>query len=152
MDWLVVLFKWEIMLVPIVRELSKYGKGEPMDIGTLKRHLDCCFRLIELHNSVVTSASFDKSIKLWDISLYIITCIATLTGHTQDVCCLIQLRNGDLVSVSYDKTIKIWNIETKVCIQTLIGHTNVVRDLFELKNGNIVSGSWDGTIKIWERI
>ena len=80
------------------------------------------------------------------------TCIATLTGHTDQLWCLIELKNGDLVSGSSDKTIKIWNIERRACFQTLNGHTDTVRDLFELKNGNINSGGWDGTIKMWKRI
>ena len=52
------------------------------------------------------SASYDSSIKLWDIESG--KCINTLEGHKGWVQDIKILPNGSLVSVGKDKAIRIW--------------------------------------------
>ena len=54
----------------------------------------------------IASASFDKTIKIWDIDEK--KCINTIKGHKQDITILYLLSDGRLVSGSTDMKIKIW--------------------------------------------
>lgn len=101
--------------------------------------------LIELRNTNVASASWDKTIKIWDINTH--TCKNTLNGHLEMVQSLTELKTGELVSASWDRTIKIWELKKFTCTHTLIGHSNMVLCLLQLNNEDLVSGSHDATIR-----
>jgi len=45
-----------------------------------------------------------------------LTCVNTLTRHTESVSCMISLPNGIIVSGSYDKTMKIWDTSSGKCV------------------------------------
>ena len=60
----------------------------------------------EISNNLFASASFDKTIKIWNISQ--MDCVQTLTGHQANVICLLYHSSGNLISCSTDHTIKIW--------------------------------------------
>ena len=68
----------------------------------------------------VASGSFDKTIKIWDISHKKL--IATGTGHTQLIVSIKAFREQKqprLASGSKDGTIKIWNCETYQLLHTI---------------------------------
>ena len=73
---------------------------------TLQGHTDFVRKLALFNNKVLCSASFDSSIKLWDIKSG--ECINTLKGHNGWVFDIKMLPNGSLVSVGKDKAIRIW--------------------------------------------
>jgi WD40 repeat protein len=105
--------------------------------------------MISLPNNYIATTSLDKTIKIWDLSKYIL--VKTLEGHTDQIYCIALLSDGNIASGSYDRTIKIWDSKNDYkCINTLNGHTHCVKCLLVLKNGNLVSGSWDKCIKVWD--
>eukprot|EP01132_Coremiostelium_polycephalum_P007927 gene7927-9753_t len=95
------------------------------------------------------SASFDKSIKLWDaVSGKFIGNCRGHVGAVYQVCW-----SGDsryLISGSKDSTLKIWDVKTKKMFKELPGHADEVYTVDWSPNGMMVaSGSKDRLLKIW---
>ncbi|CAO3675174.1 unnamed protein product [Umbelopsis vinacea] len=99
------------------------------------------------------SASWDKTIRLWDLNTG--TTTRRFIGHTNDVLSVsFSADNRQIVSGSRDRTIKLWNTlgECKYNI-TEGGHTewvSCVRFSPNPANPVIVSGGWDKVVKVWE--
>ncbi|MBW4606442.1 MAG: AAA-like domain-containing protein [Hassallia sp. WJT32-NPBG1] len=98
----------------------------------------------------VASGSWDRTIKIWDISTGKL--IRTLTGHSQVVSSVAFSSDGKTVaSGSWDKTIKIWDISIGKLIRTLKGHSSYVNSVAFSSDGKTIAfGSRDKTIKIWD--
>lgn len=105
------------------------------------------------------SASFDRTIKVWDISTAASTdrfdrrskVEYTLIGHSAAVRALAVTPDGrHLVSGSSDHTIKIWDLQNRQIERTLIGHESGVWSLSVTTDGQrLVSASDDHTLRIW---
>ncbi|EGG24451.1 WD40 repeat-containing protein [Cavenderia fasciculata] len=95
------------------------------------------------------SASFDKSIKLWDAANN--KFLGNFRGHVgavYQVCWSSDSRY--LVSGSKDSTLKIWDIKTKKMTIELPGHADEVYTVDWSPDGqSVVSGSKDRLLKIW---
>ena len=61
--------------------------------------------IIQLSSGILASASYDKTIKLYDINGNEYKVIQTLTYHTNYATKIIELKNNKLVSCSSDKSI-----------------------------------------------
>jgi predicted NACHT family NTPase len=98
--------------------------------------------------TTLASASFDKTVKLWDIRTG--ECIKTLQGHGRVNSVSISPDGTTLASGSDDKTVKLWDIHTGECFKTFQGHTDAVSSVEISPDGRIVaSSSNDETIKLW---
>eukprot|EP00823_Brevimastigomonas_motovehiculus_P003672 TRINITY_DN227_c0_g1_i13.p1 TRINITY_DN227_c0_g1~~TRINITY_DN227_c0_g1_i13.p1 ORF type:complete len:432 (+),score=95.81 TRINITY_DN227_c0_g1_i13:35-1330(+) len=89
-------------------------------LQTLRGHSNGILSLCILKkNGWLASGSYDKNVKLWDLSKG--ECVATLTGHTSEVYGLAQLPHQDnlFVSCSYDQTLKIWDVTSLRCMLTI---------------------------------
>ncbi|KAI9271482.1 guanine nucleotide-binding protein subunit beta-2-like 1 [Phascolomyces articulosus] len=101
----------------------------------------------------VLSASWDKTLRLWDLNTG--TTTRRFVGHTNDVMTVsFSADNRQIVSGSRDKTIKLWNTlgECKFSL-TEDGHqdwVSCVRFSPNPANPVIVSGGWDKLVKIWD--
>lgn len=103
----------------------------------------------------VFSASYDKTIIVWDItregeSNYG-NILTTLQGH-EDVVHDIALSPviESLVSASWDKTLRSWDIENGETLSTFEGHTGKVAYVSLISHGRrVVSSSEDKSIKVW---
>lgn len=97
----------------------------------------------------IASASFDKSIKLWNG----ITgeFVATFRGHVGPVYQVsFSPDSRFLVSGSKDSTVKIWNLRTKALHSNLPGHQDEVYAVDWAPTGDyIATGGKDRTLKIW---
>ncbi|WP_330926814.1 WD40 repeat domain-containing protein [Candidatus Sororendozoicomonas aggregata] len=144
-------------------QLDKTPAGEKMPHSTpkcsiryqetLTGHKGCVTSLLVLPDGRLVSGSYDKTIKIWDLSKpQGHRCVAILTGHSGEVLALTLLPDGRLVSGSADNTIKVWDLskpEGERCVGTLVGHTSSVTSVTAMSDGRLVSGSWDRTIKVW---
>ncbi|XP_071620597.1 F-box and WD repeat domain containing protein 10B [Heliangelus exortis] len=92
----------------------------------------------------VLSASFDLSIRCWDI--YSGACVKIFIGHFGTITCL-DLHEEQFVSGAKDGMVKVWNLRRGKCLRTLRHGTAV----WAVKMGSthIVSGCEQGLVKVW---
>ena len=97
------------------------------------------------------SASFDKSIRLWDGRTG--KFIATLRGHVQAVYQLAWSADSRLlVSGSADSTIKLWSMKTKKLENDLPGHGDEIYAVDWSPDGQrVVSGGKDKVLRLWSK-
>src|SRR6266536_84133 len=98
----------------------------------------------------IVSASWDKTLKVWDARTGEERC--TLHGHADAVFgCAISPSGDTIVSASDDQTLKVWDARTGEERCTLHGHASYVRGCaISLSGDTIVSASWDQTLKVWD--
>lgn len=98
---------------------------------------------------VIASASFDKTIKLWNSQSGAL--LQTLEGHEKGVFDIAFSPDGQkIVSASTDRTIKIWDRNGEL-LQTLEGHEGGIYDVAFSNDGQLIaSASLDNTVKLWK--
>ncbi|PRP78603.1 hypothetical protein PROFUN_13552 [Planoprotostelium fungivorum] len=98
---------------------------------------------------MLASASFDKSIKLWNAANG--NFVGTMRGHVEAVYQVCWSSDSRLIcSGSKDSTLKVWDVRTKKLKQDLPGHADQVFSVDWSPDGQrVASGSKDKTIKIW---
>eukprot|EP01132_Coremiostelium_polycephalum_P010049 gene10049-12318_t len=118
---------------------------------------DCIFKLedhsgevncitIDMEKNYLFSCSFDKSIKVWDLTT--MKCIKTLNGHTKSVKSIF-VSGKYLFSASNDMSIKVWDLDMMMCIYGMSdAHDGWITSLQLYKNA-LYSGARDGTLKDW---
>lgn len=104
--------------------------------------------LIEFDSDRIISASYDKSIKVWDSNTY--NLLFELKGHTEFIRCLLKLDRSKFASGANDHTIKVWDIDEQKLIYTIQGSTCFVLNLTQLEQNLWASGTGDGNIILWD--
>ena len=101
------------------------------------------------NDSLLASASQDKSIRLWQTSD--MTPLATLNGHKRGVWRVVfSPVEKCIASCSGDRTVRLWSVVDYSCLRTLEGHTSSVLAVKFINHGQqLVSGSSDGLIRLW---
>ena len=84
-----------------------YSKGQWTENKKKKVHDGWIASLCELSGNRLVSSSYDKTLKVWDISQDKFTLLKTLKGHDEHVFKVISLTNDIIASGSYDRTIRI---------------------------------------------
>ncbi|MFN6454393.1 MAG: ribosome assembly protein 4 [Nostoc sp. EfeVER01] len=126
-------------------------ENRPIEVNTLEGHSNGVISVAFSPNrQQLASASYDKTIKIWDVSSGKL--LKTLTGHSESVYSVVYSPNGQqLASASTDKTIKIWDVSSGKLLKTLTGHSNSVISVVYSPNGQqLASAGDDKTIKIWD--
>jgi len=91
--------------------LEKNKQSERTCIATLTERIGGMGTLAVLPNGRLVSDSYDKTLKVWDLSKDEgERCIATLTGNTSWVNTITALPDGRVVSGADDKTLKVWDL------------------------------------------
>jgi WD40 repeat protein len=109
------------------------------------------YQVISSDGAYALSASWDKTLRLWELSTGVTT--RQFIGHTKDVLSVsFSADNRQIVSGSRDRTIKLWNTlgDCKFTI-TEAGHTewvSCVRFSPNPQNPVIVSSGWDKLVKV----
>uniref|UniRef100_A0A1B6GE01 NLE domain-containing protein n=1 Tax=Cuerna arida TaxID=1464854 RepID=A0A1B6GE01_9HEMI len=98
----------------------------------------------------IASASFDKSIRLWDGRTG--KFLSTLRGHVQAVYMVAWSSDSRLlVSGSADSTLKVWNMKTRKLDQDLPGHADEVFAVDWAPDGlKVASGGKDKVLRLWQ--
>ncbi len=113
--------------------------------------VDSSFQVISSDGAYALSASWDKTLRLWELATGVTT--RRFVGHTNDVLSVsFSADNRQIVSGSRDRTIKLWNTlgDCKFTI-TDKGHTewvSCVRFSPNPQNPVIVSAGWDKLVKV----
>jgi len=96
---------------------------------------------------VLASASYDKTIKLWELRQQ---SQLILRGHDDDVRDVTFSANGErIATASNDKTVKIWDRLGQL-LHSLNGHTERIYSVsFSPDGERLASASRDGTIRLW---
>ncbi|XP_034946239.1 notchless protein homolog 1 [Chelonus insularis] len=99
---------------------------------------------------IIASASFDKSIKLWEAKSG--KFITSLRGHVQAVYSIAWSADSRLlVSGSADSTLKVWSMKTKKLAQDLPGHADEIYAVDWSPDGlRVVSGGKDKVLRLWQ--
>ncbi|HWO26225.1 MAG TPA: AAA family ATPase, partial [Kofleriaceae bacterium] len=109
-----------------------------------------CAIAMREYRSFVISASWDRTLRLWDLEhgFY----FGALKGHTGPVYACVVTGDGQrVISASGDHTLKVWGLESQRELTTLAGHTDEVRACAVTPDGRrVVSASSDGTLKVWD--
>uniref|UniRef100_A0A2S2QUI2 Notchless 1 n=1 Tax=Sipha flava TaxID=143950 RepID=A0A2S2QUI2_9HEMI len=98
---------------------------------------------------IVASASFDKSIKLWDGKSG--QFLGTMRGHVQAVYMICWSADSRLlVSGSADSTLKVWDAKAKKLQGDLPGHADEVFAVDWSPDGHqVASGGKDKVLRLW---
>uniref|UniRef100_U3IJR4 Uncharacterized protein n=1 Tax=Anas platyrhynchos platyrhynchos TaxID=8840 RepID=U3IJR4_ANAPP len=99
--------------------------------------------LLDEKKGFVFSASFDLSIRCWDI--FSGACVKIFNGHCGTISCL-DVHERRLVSEARDGMVKVWNLDSGVCLKTL-QHNDVV--CVKMDGVHVVSGCDRGLVKVW---
>ena len=126
----------------IILDYSQHFEGEHS--VTYNGHTGQVTDLITLPNGNLASASWDTTVRVWDVRG---TCLLTLAGHTDWVVALAVLPDGKLASGSYDGKVRVW--EGGMCLLTLDAFTSSVCGLAVMSNCTLVARSDTGKVRVW---
>ena len=101
----------------------------------------------------MASGSWDRTVKLWDVTTQERIRVSTLAGHWNWVNAVSFSPDGTLLaSGSWDRTVKLWDVATQTEVATLEGHTSgIVSVSFSAPDGALLAtGGDEGTVILWD--
>jgi guanine nucleotide-binding protein subunit beta-2-like 1 protein len=129
-------------------EIKKYLVGQPLKSLHGHNHFVSSLAL-NSDSTKLVSASWDKTIRLWDIPSARSDLI--FKGHTKDVLCVGFSQDERLIfSGGMDNTLKYWNTkgESKYDNNQFRGWVSCILNIKKAKTSLMAVGSWDGSVKI----
>lgn len=129
-----------------VNNTMKLWDSKGKCLKTFNGHSSLIYCYIIINEDIIATGSFDKTIKLWNLSKS--EPILTFIGHTGTIYKILQINDDYIASCSEDKTIRIWNMNG-LCVKTLREHTGIVYDIC-MSEGNLISCGEDKVIHIWD--
>ena len=105
-----------------------------------------CTRKAVLSSGELVSASYDKTIRIWDTKTGFENVILK---NSQAALSLAVLPTGELAAGSNDNMIQIYDASNWQVKQILQGHVSPIKSLVASQSGVLVSSSEDGKIIKW---
>jgi len=125
------------------------------------QHIGCCIATLSRHYSVVNacayspdgsrivSASYDKTLKIWDADHGKL--LNTLTGAFSEIHDCAYSPDGRHITSTSGQKLQVYDAESGEELTTLSGHSDWVNACAYSPDGNrIVSASSDRTLRIWD--
>ncbi|EPS72451.1 hypothetical protein M569_02302, partial [Genlisea aurea] len=141
---------------------SSFNPSKYIEVGRNRnaiwiKHVDAISSLsLSEDKSILYSASWDRTIKVWRVSNY--KCLESVAAHDDAVNSVVAGCDSLVFSGSADGTVKVWRREMQgkgtkhFFSQTLLKQECAVTALGVDSSGTILySGSSDGVINFWER-
>ncbi|CAO2613603.1 F-box-like/WD repeat-containing protein TBL1XR1 [Lemmus lemmus] len=98
-------------------------------------------------NLMLASASFDSTVRLWDVDRGI--CIHTLTKHQEPVYSVAFSPDGRyLASGSFDKCVHIWNTQTGALVHSYRGTGGIFEVCWNAAGDKVGASASDGSVSI----
>jgi WD40 repeat protein len=83
------------------------------------------FQTAFIHRDLLASASYDMTVRLWDVETG--ECRYILIGHSPYVMVVVYSPQGDQVASGDEGgSVRIWNTRTGECCHTFTGHTETM--------------------------
>lgn len=131
------LKRWNLPGGSVLEEIAS-EKGDALQLkayaSTRAHEKDINMVSVAPNDSLIASASQDKTVKLWkstDLSL-----VATLQGHRRGVWdCQFSPVDRVIATSSADRTIKVWSLGDFTCVRTFQGHVSSVLRIRFLTGG-----------------
>src|SRR5579864_1755829 len=135
-------FDWELV--------AEQAASRPRIVSSSSHSGDITSLSFSADGKALATASWDKTIKLWDAASG--NELLTLSGHGGVVSCVLFADDGlTLASASWDKTVRQWRLPDGDAVTTLKGHTGVVTALaFSPDGSRLASCGWDKTVRLWD--
>eukprot|EP00069_Balaena_mysticetus_P001648 bmy_15460T0 len=98
-------------------------------------------------NLMLASASFDSTVRLWDVDRGI--CIHTLTKHQEPVYSVAFSPDGRyLASGSFDKCVHIWNTQTGALVHSYRGTGGIFEVCWNAAGDKVGASASDGSVSL----
>uniref|UniRef100_A0A4W6F0R0 TBL1X/Y related 1 n=1 Tax=Lates calcarifer TaxID=8187 RepID=A0A4W6F0R0_LATCA len=98
-------------------------------------------------NLMLASASFDSTVRLWDVERGI--CIHTLTKHQEPVYSVAFSPDGrHLASGSFDKCVHIWNTQTGALVHSYRGTGGIFEVCWNAAGDKVGASASDGSVSL----
>lgn len=124
-------------------------KHKADSVRKLIGHKDFVSSLVILpDDSTLVSASYDKTIILWNF--HIGSIIAKYDAHSSFITKISLYSNRTLISSSTDGTLKFWDLSIHSCIHTLEGHNGPANNFAVLNDHSVWSVGVDKHIHVWD--
>ncbi|KAJ5632328.1 hypothetical protein N7490_008667 [Penicillium lividum] len=104
----------------------------------------CSLLLWPDETRLVSTAAFDSTIKIWDLSSF-----KAIEGHSQEVTGIVWSHDGSSFASYSNQEIKVWDLFTGKCLSTLTNPNGTILKICWSLGGELASLSSEGTIFIW---